>query len=291
MKASLIYNSHAGHRWHGQIPVSRIVQWMSDCGVEADCHPTLSPGSGARLAKEVIQSGSQLIAVYGGDGTINEVVTGMAGSDATLAVLPGGTANVFARELKIPRNLQQAVQIACAGNTISISLGRTGNRYFHLMAGIGLDAAVVSGMPWKLKRMLGVPAFWIQGLRQLRDYSLKPFQLEVDGTCHEATFAVVANCRNYGGCLVIAPDADPRSDSLDVCLFGGVRKVRYFVYLLAGYLGKHLLLHDVRCVRGRRISAAGDPSIPVQVDGEFAGYLPMNFEIAPSALFVKVPAA
>jgi diacylglycerol kinase (ATP) len=264
---------------------------MKDFGVEADYRPTLSPGDGARLAKEAIQSGSQLVAVYGGDGTINEVVAGMAGSGVTLAILPGGTANVLARELKIPRDLQRAVQVACAGNTISISLGRAEHRHFLLMAGIGLDAAVVSGMPWTLKRLLGVPAFWIQGLRQLRAYSLKSFQLEVEGTCHEATFAVVANSRNYGGRLVIAPDADPRSDSLDVCLFKASNKARYFVYLVAGYLRMHLLLNDVRCVRGRRISVYGDPSIPVQVDGEFAGYLPMNFEIVPSALFVKVPSA
>lgn len=264
---------------------------MKELGVEVDCHPTTAPGDGSRLAREAVQSGSSLVAVYGGDGTINEAVSGLAGSSVPLAILPGGTANVLARELNIPRNLRRAVQIACTGNTIPISLGRAGQRYFHLMAGIGLDAAVVAGMPWKLKRTLGVQAFWIQGFRQLHDYSLKPFQIDVDGTRHRGTFAVVANSRNYGGRLVIAPEADPRSDSLEVCLFEGSNKSRYFVYLIAAYLGKHLKLRDVRQIRGRCISVIGDPSTPVQVDGEFAGLLPMTFEIVPGALQVKVPAA
>jgi diacylglycerol kinase (ATP) len=228
--------------------------------------------------------------VYGGDGTINEAVAGLAGSGVVLGVLPGGTANVLARELKIPRDLRRAVRIACCGRTNMLSLGCAGGRYFHLMAGIGLDAAVVSEMPRGLKQALGVPAFWIQGIRQWLTYPLKPFELEVDGVRCQATFAVIANGRNYGGRLVIAPEADMRRDSLDICLFESLSKARYLVYLMAGLLRMHLRLSDVQYIRGRHISVCGDPSIPVQVDGEIAGRLPMEFEIVPSALQVKVPA-
>lgn len=273
------------------MPVDRIRGWLADEGIDAPCKSTRGPGDATRMACAAVEEGAELIVAYGGDGTINEIISGLIGKHVTLGILPGGTANVLARELSIPVNLRRAVKVLTSGMPTQISLGRAGSRHFHLMAGIGLDAAVVTSMPQRLKRVLGISSFWIQGIRQLYRYPLKPFQLEVDGRQFEGTFAVVANARNYGGKLVIAPGADVRSEWLDVCLFHTHRKSRFLFYLAAVYLRRLLALPDVTYLKTRRVSARGDPAISVQVDGEIAGCLPMDFEIVPRGLTVMVPAA
>ena len=226
---------------------------------------------------------------FGGDGTINEVIGGLTGTEVPLGILPGGTANVLAMELGIPLDLRQASKVVTAGVSQRISVGRAGSRHFHLMAGIGLDAAVVSSMPPRLKDLLGTYSFWIQGFRQLSHYYLRPFRVDVDGRVLDATFAVIANARNYGGPLRLAPEATVSSDHIDVCLFRSQRKTRYFTYLATGYFGRHVHLRDVIYLKARRVAVRGDASISVQVDGELAGCLPMDFEVVPKSLSVLVP--
>lgn len=266
---------------------------ISNCfrcaGVELSWRRTSRPGEATSLARAALNEGVDLVVAYGGDGTINEIISGMIGSEVPLGVLPGGTANVLARELNIPTDYRKAIQSILSGDRRRISLGRAGNRCFHLMAGIGLDAAVVASMPARLKRALGVYSFWIQGLRKLREYCLRPFCVQTHNRQYQATFAVIANARRYGGSLSVAPHADVFSDDLDVCLFHSERKRRFLLYLLAVYLGCHVKLQDVTYLKSKRVSVCGHSSIPVQVDGEKAGCLPMDFEILPDCLSVLIP--
>jgi YegS/Rv2252/BmrU family lipid kinase len=290
MKATLICNPQSGGIWQRQKPIDRICRLLADQGIESDCQQTSGPGAATTIAHSAAVAGVPLVIAYGGDGTINEVIAGLAGSGATLGIIPGGTANVLAGELRIPCDLGGAVGVLSSGRRTSISVGKAGRRYFHMVAGIGLDAAVVSTMPLGMKRCLGKSAFWIQGVRQLRAYDLQPFKVEVDGQSHEVTFAVIANARSYGGTLVIAPYADVRSDCLDVCLFQTKSKSRFFLYLAAVLLGKHLKLEDVTYLQAKRAQAHGNSTIGIQVDGEVAGQLPMSFEIVPRCLSVLTPA-
>src|SRR5437899_2626602 len=122
MKATLIYNPSSGCRWRRPKPIERVTGWLMEEGFEPRIRPTLRPGDATRLSREAAQEGSRLVIAYGGDGTINEVVEGLKGTDVRLGILPGGTANVLARELSIPRDLHSAVKVLSSGVPTRISV-------------------------------------------------------------------------------------------------------------------------------------------------------------------------
>ena len=152
-----------------------------------------------------------------------------------------------------------------------MSVGRAGERYFLLMAGVGLDADVVRAVHPGLKRLTGEGAYWMAGLRQLTDWHPVHFLLETDAGQHSATFAVVANAASYGGGLRFAPDARMDDDLLDVCLFDSTQRHRFARYLAAAFTGSHLGMPGVTYLKTRRAVVHGDASRFVQVDGELLG--------------------
>jgi diacylglycerol kinase family enzyme len=170
-----------------------------------------------------------------------------------------------------------------------VSVGRAGERYFLLMAGIGLDADIVRAVHPGLKRLTGEGAYWMAGLRQLTDWHPVHFVLETEAGQHRATFAVVANAASYGGGLRFAPEASMDDDQLDVCLFDSTQRHRFARYLAAAFTGTHLGLPGVTYLKTRRVVAHGDDTRFVQVDGELLGPLPVTFECVPAALSLVVP--
>jgi diacylglycerol kinase family enzyme len=170
-----------------------------------------------------------------------------------------------------------------------VSVGRAGERYFLLMAGVGLDADIVRAVHPGLKRLTGEGAYWMAGLRQLTDWHPVPFLVETEAGRHSATFAVVANAASYGGGLRFAPEASMDDDLLDVCLFDSTQRHRFARYLAAAFTGSHLGMPGVTYLRTRRAVVHGDGSRFVQVDGELLGPLPVSFECVPAALSLVVP--
>jgi diacylglycerol kinase family enzyme len=170
-----------------------------------------------------------------------------------------------------------------------VSVGRAGERYFLLMAGVGLDADIVRAVHPGLKRLTGEGAYWMAGLKQLTDWHPVPFLLETEAGQHSATFAVVANAASYGGGLRFAPDASMDDDVLDVCLFDSTQRHRFARYLAAAFTGSHLGMPGVTYLKTRRAVVHGDGSRFVQVDGELLGPLPVSFECVPDALSLVVP--
>ncbi len=258
-------------------------------GISARAHRTEAPGDAARLSREALATGAQMILVHGGDGTVNEAMQPLVGGPIPFAVWPGGTANVLARELGLPREREGVADMIAAGRTRRVSVGRAGTRYFLLMAGVGLDAALVRAVNPALKRLAGEAAYWAAGLRQLIDWRLGRFLVEVEGEQYHATLAVIANAASYAGGLLVTPRARMESDVLDVCLFDWRGRFDFLRHLSAGFSGTHLGRPGVTYLQARRAAAIGDDETWVQVDGELLGHLPMTFECVPAALSLMVP--
>ena len=292
--AILISNPKTGRYKSRRVPVEQIASLLKSRGVEVDLRLTTRPHEATEIAFRAARNGSSDVFVAGGDGTINEVIQGLAGTKARLGIIPRGTANVLARELGLPLDEQEAVAVAARGKSRRIHLGvaidETNNvrRHFALMAGIGLDASIVRHVRPRLKKRIGKGAFWISGLSHLASWSPHPFNLEIDGSEYTATFAAIGKAPRYGGDLAITPGARLDEPEFEVCMIETSNRFRYLRLLShAMRAGMPRDNPAVKFVKTARVRAHGDA--PVQIDGELIGSLPMRFEIAPHSLEVIVP--
>jgi YegS/Rv2252/BmrU family lipid kinase len=256
--------------------------------------PTTGPATAPALARECIRKGADLIIAAGGDGTINEVINGMAHSDVPLGILPAGTANVLAVEIEVGTRMLQAAENLRHCIPERIALGRLDNeverRYFILMAGAGLDAMIIYQLDAKLKAAFGKVAYWIGGFSTL-GRPLPEFNVSTNGHRVRCSFALASRVRNYGGDLWIARNASIFSEKFEVVLFEGAHSLPYVKYLI-GILTNRL--RDMKGVSICRVDSleldcATGPGIYIQIDGEYAGRLPAHLEIVPRALTLLVP--
>ncbi len=289
--AALIYNPLSGRlRWKRQRDLDRATHLLDAYGIRIVRIPTTGAGSATALAREQVAAGRDLIIACGGDGTVNEVVNGMAGSRVPLALLPAGTGNVLAKELGLPWDIWRAAEYIPAGEVRRIALGRAGERYFICMAGVGVDANTVYRLSVKTKLSLGMLSYWIESFRQLLEYEFPLFSVRVEGQGFQAALLIVSRTKNYGGPVQLTRRADLFSDEFEVCLFQRRNRFLYLLYFLALQAGLLERFRDVRFLRTRRVEAQpGKQRIQVQVDGELAGTLPMDFVIVPEALSLLVP--
>ena len=293
-KATLISNPKTGRYTSRRAPIPELASRLESLGLKVDLRLTSGPGDAAEIAGRVAHNGSSDVIVAGGDGTINEAIQGLAGTNARLGIIPRGTANVLARELGLPLDDEQALKIAAQGKTREIYLGlaidETTNerRHFVLMAGIGLDASVVRRVQPSLKKRIGKGAFWISGLSHLATWNPKPFTLEIDDQTYTATFAAIGKSARYGGDLAITTGARLDQREFEICIIRTMSRLRYL--RLLSYAIRDGMPRDtpeVKFVKATTVKARGDAQ--VQVDGELLGHLPMRFEIAPHSLNVIVP--
>ena len=234
------------------------------------------------IAQDLIKQPLDLLAVCGGDGTINEVASCIPQSPFPIAVLPAGTANVLARELGLPLDPIRALQIALKRMICRVDLGGLeggSNRRFLFVAGVGYDAYVVSRVRPKLKRRLGKAAFVIEAVRGLRDYSFPEFQVVVDNRTFTATSCLACNTRSYGGGLKFSPEADMTDGLLDVLIVQGRHTFELAHFLLLSWLGKTATHDWVHRLQIRSLKINGPAEVLVQTDGELAGHLPINISL------------
>jgi diacylglycerol kinase family enzyme len=258
--------------------------------------PTTGPGTASAIARDCIAKGAELIIAAGGDGTINEVANGVIGSDVPLAILPAGTANVLAVEMQVGTKLIPAATRLGSWIPERISVGLLTNsveeRYFLMMAGIGLDAMIVYNIDAQLKARLGKAAYWVGGFSHL-GRPLPEFDVRAGGHPSRCSFALASRVRNYGGDLYIARGASLFSDTFELVLFEGGHSLPYMKYLFGVLTGRLAQTKGVTIVRtdSLHVECPSDRSIYVQVDGEYAGRLPASLKIAPRALSLLMPAS
>jgi len=243
------------------------------------------------MAKQAIAEGADAVLVLGGDGTINEVLQGMVHSRVPLGVLPGGTANCLAMELGFSSRIEKAAERLAASEPTMVTVGRvTGtkseSRYFLLMCGMGLDAAIVYEVRPALKRAAGKLAYWVAGLAQFRR-NVAGMQLRVDGEAIAGGFALVSNIRNYGGDLEIASGASLRHVDFEVVTFEGANPLRYALYMLGVAVRQVKKLPGVKTRRATLVEllTAGH----TQIDGEYYGRETLKIEALAGGLTLLVP--
>jgi diacylglycerol kinase (ATP) len=264
-------------------------------GWEVDMAGTSRDGHAADLARRGVADGVDLIAVYGGDGTTMQAVRGMVGSGVPVALIPGGSVNILAGNLRIPRKPLAAARVAVRAVTRNIDLGRVrrsgGDRYFAVSCGAGFDAELMAATSGANKRRWGMGAYVARAWEAVQDIKVVPHRVTVDGETFEADAAMVlvANCGEFFPPWArwkagIAPD-DGFLDVIIANASGLVESADVVVRMLASWEGEG---RRVRFLRGRSVKVQATEPRAVQLDGEPDGETPIEAEIVPGALAVVV---
>ncbi len=299
MRCMLIVNPTAGPvNVQPQLPA--VLNYLEDHGCSVTLHQTEHSGEATELAELARDKGLDAVFVVGGDGTINEVVNGIAGSRVALGVLPGGTGNVWARELGLPRlsplhlqPLVDSIQALFPCSTRRIDLGLANGRYFLQWSGLGLDAAVTYAMEprTRIQRRMGAIGYISAGLNTAATMAGQRTRIYIDGMriYRRSILIVVSNSQLYGGITRIATDARLDDGLLDVSVFEGrgfSSILRTFFSVLTG-----LHVHDPHhtSYRGREIQVHAEKPMPVHVDGDPFSTTPFECEVVPRALTVLIP--
>ena len=297
--AVIIYNPTAGRGQRSRsTQLERAQSILKQAGILTELRATTGPGSATEQAQKAVAEGRKLVIACGGDGTINEIVNGLAGSQVPMAVLPGGTANVLVKELSLPWDIPLAAERLARGTLRRIALGLAlspelpgGQRYFISLAGAGPDGKLVNAVGIEAKGRMGILAYWLEGFRQLFAYSFPEFRVITAEQEHTATLLVVGRTKHYGGPVMITTDASLDEDCFEVLAATGQSRFRYAVDLT------RLLLGRLRGTPGNyfwktsavRCQPIGGKDVWAQVDGEQIGKLPVEFRVVPDALTLVVP--
>ncbi len=267
-----------------------MIDVAAAAGWEVETVATDREGRATKLARDAAERGVDVVVVYGGDGTLNEAVNGLAGTRTAVAILRGGTANVWAKETHVPKDAVKAMRVIVAGERRAVDLGVANGRYFLLMCGVGLDAAIVERVGARTKRRLGAFAYIVSGARAVFGTKAWRTDVAIDGTHEPSLYWLLAgNTRSYGGMVEITHRALADDGLLDIALMrrGGV--LRVIADGVRVLLRRHDRSSNVRYSRARSLEIAA-PGIPIQLDGEACGVTPLRLEVAPLALNVIVPA-
>jgi YegS/Rv2252/BmrU family lipid kinase len=233
--------------------------------------------------------------VHGGDGTLNEVVNGLAGTETAVAVLRGGTANVWAKETQCAKDSIASMRAIVSGRRRRVDLGHAnsaaGERYFLLMCGVGLDAAIIPRVPTTWKRRLGALSYIVGGIIMVFRTKAWRCEIRIDDDASERSlyWMLAGNTRSYGGVLNVTYLAQADDGLLDVALMRKSGVHRVIMDGVRALFRRHAQSPNVRYARARSVEIA-TPGIPVQVDGEEHGETPLRIELVPLALNVIVPA-
>jgi diacylglycerol kinase (ATP) len=288
----LVYNPSAGQR-DRRAAMAALIARMRGEGLELVNAPTEGPGHATEIVRAFLPRGAEVVAVCGGDGTVSEAASGLAGTAVPLCVLPGGTSNVFARELDIPLDPNRAASLLTGGEARPVRLFSANGRPFLLWSGAGLDARIMARVPFGWKRRLGRAGIFLTALSEYLRYEFPRLEVTVEGVSHSATFAVACHARRYAGNWIIAPDASIVSDTVDVLLFSGTSRsqlLRLFIRMRRGR-AEHLLAREARIVRAREVTIRSLERYAVEahVDGDTVLETPVVCRALPESVMVLVP--
>jgi len=304
--ALLIYNPASGRKRHRRfVEIEHAVRVLKDAGIIAELAPTTGRGSATEIARNAVKQRRGMVIVCGGDGTVNEVVNGLAGSQVPMALLPAGTANILAKELRIPWDIPHAARLIPGGVVRRIALGIVlplnghgsavippEGRYFLCVGGAGPDGAIVNGVHEGLKKRVGVLAYWAEGVKQLFSYGFPEIRIRSGGRERKATILVAGRTVHYGGPFKITTGANLFEDSFEFLTNSRRSRLAYLACLPALCLGKLRAEEGIEVWKGTETicEAVGSEPVYAQVDGEPVGRLPLVFRIVPDALSLVTPA-
>src|SRR4051812_27380251 len=310
-KALLIYNPFSGFRRHQRVhQVEAAAAELRRAGIQSEILPSLGPSQAGARAREAIESGFDTVFACGGDGTIHDVLQGMVGhTQATLGILPLGTANALAADLQIPRNPILAIrrQLQYRPRTIAAGIIESCNhehhkrrRYFTVMAGVGPDALLVYSLSAEAKARWGVAAYVANALWEYLTYQHAPYEMSIiDAGGRQRTLmtaqVMAVRIHNFGGPLQqFAKGADLSRNDLRIVVFRGGVRISYPAYLLAALFGLEVTIPGVELVDAteivcRAIPGEEDRKVYCEADGECLWRLPVRLSITPNAFSLLMP--
>ncbi len=270
--------------------IKKTFDYLTEYGMDVKLCSTDYAGHATEIARECAENDFDLVVAAGGDGTINEVINGLAGSDTVLGIIPMGTANVLALELKIPIEIRAACQAIASGNTMTIDLGRVNDRYFACMAGIGFDAHVLKKADSKLKKILGALAYPVVALSEVLFYSFKRINVMIDEQpiARKGYLVIVGNGKYYAGDMVITTHADMTDGYLDVCIFKHKNIFHVLAYIWGIWfknIDKHMSVEYYQC---KDITILKKGRHAIHIDAEYLCDSPATIKVCPKALQVAV---
>lgn len=295
VRSQLIYNPAAGQAWTSFKP-ERVLTYLSRYGWDVELKPTEYAGHASELARQAVSENVDIVIAAGGDGTINEVVQGLAHSAVALGFLPVGTTNVLARELKLPLNPQEALKYLPEAQTVQIDLGLMNQRYFLLMAGFGYDAELVRDVNPQMKNVAGKLAVVVSGVMNV--FSHKPFKVKIilkdaQGKKKRLRRSVmqifVSNAATYATDYKIAEEARMDDGLLELHVFKSKRFQDTFFSLIAMLLRRHKEWVDFDHFSVRSVEIISRKPMPIQLDGDTVGTTPAHIKVIPGALKILRP--
>jgi diacylglycerol kinase (ATP) len=274
-------HSDRANRWR-----EGVEMLARDCPVRA----TEYAGEAESFARQAVDEGFSKIVAAGGDGTVNEVVNGLAGSGATLGLLPVGTVNVFATELGLPAyNLDACWEIIQSDHTRVVDLPSANGKYFVQLAGVGLDAQAVKETSLALKRSFG-PLSYLISAAQIAARTPPRLIIESDGApVRETSFVLIGNGRHYGGPFPFFKHAVIDDGLLDIVAFKQLGYLEIIKYLQEVFFSSDIRLPEVEYFQTPRLRIMSDQEVPVELDGELIGNCPVDFAIRDQRLRVLAP--
>jgi diacylglycerol kinase (ATP) len=292
VKAVVIRNGAAGAARRKRESFAFALDVLDRAGWQLQVTETTRAGHAIDIATQAVADGAEVVVAAGGDGTVNEVVQALAHTEVALAALPMGTVNVWCREAGFSSGVRRAARQIRDGVRMRVDLGLAGDRYFLLMAGIGLDAEVTAtlGSGARLKQQLRILPYVLRTAQVLPRYKGGSFEIELDGISQRdgALMLLASNTRLYGNLGKPNPDAIANDGLLDIRVFRG-SGARQSVRHLAG-LFLNSEAEDSDFFRAERIAVEATPPLAVQVDGDPIGTTPIEITVQPRALAVILPA-
>jgi YegS/Rv2252/BmrU family lipid kinase len=266
----------------------QVKEQLVRSGCEVDLQTTDAVGRAEDMARSAVRDSVDVVLVCGGDGTINEAVQGLAGSETALAVMPLGTANVLGHELKLGSAPRRVAELVLCGRRRRLDLGRAAGRYFICMASAGFDAYVTEHMAKRRRGSISYLSYVAPAWRALRNYPFEPLRVRVDGRPLDRPVyhLIVGNVRCYGGPFTMTPNAKPDDGRLDAVAFCAPGHAMLALYMAATTLRVHHRLGSVQCLRATRFDVESDRPVSVQLDGDFRDSTPVSFEVVPQAITV-----
>ena len=286
----VILNPYAGHPPDPRAVLAAL-RALEQRGWTVERRRTSGPASACALAARAAADGCEAVLVCGGDGTINEVVNGLAGTNTALAVLPAGTVNIWAREAHLSRRPHAAVLLVDEGERRRVDLGRAGERYFLLLSSTGADGVAVRDVSPAEKRRFGRYAYFARGAHALVRNGGTALRVESSAGAIEGRFValVIGNTRLYAGILPVAEHARLDDGLLDLCAYRGTGWPSLLPHATRTLLRRHRGAASVEYVQSPWFRISSPAALPYQLDGEFAGETPYAVTAVPAALTVIVP--
>jgi len=312
-KVALIYNPHSGRRrHHRRADVEAVLGVLWEAGVEASATPTQSSADAPAQVRAAIAQGCDTILACGGDGTVHDILQGIAGSDIALGVIPLGTANALAHDLNLPFRPAEATRAALAALPRRVAVGRVeyrglsgvpSSRFFLIAAGIGVDAHLFHKLDAGTKGRLGMAAYYAKAWHLWMTYEMRRFSVRCteseSGNSRQAdvTELLAVRIRHFGGVLrELAPGASLERNDLRAVLCRTASRISYLQYVTCRLLGLNWSVRGIDLAHCTRLECAPldlgegvENKIYIEADGELLGTLPATISVVPDALTLLMP--